>query len=181
MPHTPLPPSLGWGGWSPNCFLAFIWPFGVGGGHRSRLHPRPASSLAIMGTGAAPWKAVSCKQHISASERRKVKEKERQTCRETRTTCQHEEQTGPWTKCGLSYGGKEWALSVLFADSEIAPATDAEIRSAAAGLLPTAQQGLPRAGTTKDHFLGCFWNLLGPGELGACCQHSLITNQPSCS
>lgn len=77
-----------------------------GGGAQTGLHPCPASSLAIVGARAAPWQALPCKQHIAASERRKEKEKESQTCREARTTCQHEEQTGPWTKCGLSYRGE---------------------------------------------------------------------------
>lgn len=58
--------------------------------------------------------------------------------------------------------GKEWALSSLFADTEIVPTTDTGLRSAA------AQQSLRRAGTTEEHLSGSFWNLRGPGELGDC-------------
>lgn len=103
LPHAPLPPSLGG---SPGCFLAFIWPVGVGGEHRLDYFLVPASSTALVGARAAPWQALPCKQPISFPERRKGREKESQTCWEARTTCQHEERTRSRTKCGLSYQGE---------------------------------------------------------------------------
>lgn len=73
------------------------------GGMQTGLFPGLVSPAAIVSARAAPRQALPCKQHISFPERRKGKEKESQTCWEARTTCQHEEQTTPQTKCGLSY------------------------------------------------------------------------------
>lgn len=123
MPHTPLPPSLG--GLQAVFRLASgllgIWG---GGWTQTGLLPRPASSSATVGARVAPWQALPYKQHISASKRRKEREKKAKLVGKQEQRVNTKSKQGPGQSVDCHIKGKEWALSTLFADSEIAPTTD---------------------------------------------------------
>ena len=104
MPHTPLPPSLG-GLQAVFQLSSGLLESGEGGGHRPDCFlvlPPPRPLWVPEQLLGRPYPV----NNTFPPPREGKREEESQTCWEARTTCQHEEQTGPRTKCGLSYQGE---------------------------------------------------------------------------
>ena len=171
---APLPLSLGVGsGGAPGYCLAFVRPVGVGGMQTGWL-PGPCLLPAIMGARVAPWQALPCKQHISFPERRKGREKESQTCWEARTTCQHEEQTRPQTKCGLSHRGE--GVGIVSAVRRLRNITDRRhLNQICSGWAPACPTARPAQGRHDERSLFRFLlELAGAWGIG-----KIVDNPPS--
>lgn len=112
-------------GGSPGCFLAFIWPVGVGGGDTdwttSLSLPPPLLLWVPEQLLGRPYPVnnpfPSLREGKGGKKKAKLVGKQEQ-----RVNTKSKQGPGQSVDCRTK--GKEWALSALFADSEISLTTD---------------------------------------------------------